>query len=334
MGVRFESVDNISATIPAVFGLAGAAGSGKTYSALMLACGITTPDKIFFIDTEAGRALAYREEFKFEYYMLKAPYTVERYRDAYDAALAAGAKVIIIDSATHEHEGVGGILEQAEAVLDRMAGDDYAKRERCNMIAWGKVKPPRTRFISHIMGQQVVTILCFQAKPKTKPMKDEKTGKIKPVDIGFQPVCGNEYTYALTAFAMFHADKPGVPVFDADTKPLMHQLRPIFGDGKQISQETGKALAKWVNMDKFVSQETERVFLLIDNESVAFKSQLEAVRGLYAVLKKKPESERATVADDNQFFIDSLAEKAKDDKEIAGALNYINALLTPKPMAA
>jgi ABC-type microcin C transport system duplicated ATPase subunit YejF len=45
--------------------LAGASGSGKTYSALRLARGMAPSGKIAFIDTEARRGLHYAEQFDF-----------------------------------------------------------------------------------------------------------------------------------------------------------------------------------------------------------------------------------------------------------------------------
>ena len=116
-----------------------------------------------------------------------------------------------------------------------------------------KVKPPRNRFISYLMNQHVVTILCFQARTKTKPVK-QPDGKTEIVNMGFQPICGAEYTFALTAFATFDPAHPGVPIFNEDSKPLMHELAPIFPKGKQIDAETGRQLAEWCGGGKMLSQ--------------------------------------------------------------------------------
>lgn len=253
MPVSFQAVGDVRATVPVVFGFSSPTGGGKTYSALKMASGMAKPNEIFMIDTEAGRALAYKDEFNFQYAALNAPFSVDAYKEAHLAAVKAGAKVIIIDSASHEHEGEGGMLSQAEEILERMAGNDWAKRERCTMIAWAKVKPPRNRFISYLMHSSVVTILCFQARTKTKPVKDEN-GKTQIVNMGFQPICGIEYTFALTAFATFDPSNPGVPIFNEDSKPLMHQLDHVFPKGKPITAETGKMLYEWCTGEKMLSK--------------------------------------------------------------------------------
>ena len=225
--------------VPMVFGLAGPAGAGKTKSALLMASGMAEPDQIAMIDTEGGRGLMYRSEHGYMYDQLTEPFTVEAYRDKVVEAIKAGAKVIIIDSASHEHEGPGGLLEQAEKMKDASP----------KSIPWGKLKPRRNRFINWLMSQPVTTILCFQARPKTKPEKQKnKKGEWETVfiELGFQPICGLEYMFSLTAFAMMYPSKPGVPQFENTDKPLMSQIKHCFPDGQQISADTGKALSAWL----------------------------------------------------------------------------------------
>lgn len=267
MPISFQPVGNVRATVPVVFGFSAPAGGGKTYSALKLATGMAKPEEIFLIDTEAGRALAYKDEFNFQYAALNAPFTVDAYKEAHLAAVNAGAKVIIIDSASHEHEGEGGMLQQAEDIITRMAGNDYAKRERVTMVAWAKVKPPRNRFISYLMHSSVVTILCFQARTKTKPVKNAD-GKTEIVSMGFQPICGAEYTFALTAFATFDPAKPGVPIFNEDSKPLMPQLKHVFPHGKPIDAETGRKLIEWCTGEKALSAPKSQMAMRVPDKTV------------------------------------------------------------------
>lgn len=94
--------------------LAGASGSGKTYSAMLFARGLAGPDgRIAVIDTEAGRALHYADQFRFDHADLAPPFTPARYQEAIVAAEDAGYGVIVIDSMSHEYAGEGGIQEWA-----------------------------------------------------------------------------------------------------------------------------------------------------------------------------------------------------------------------------
>lgn len=119
--------------------LAGASGSGKTFTAILMAFGLAYPDmspaqiiaviadegrsRVCFIDTEGGRGLHYapgedqapdfKDTFPFEYAEIRAPYTPEAYQDAIMSADKVGFDVVIVDSLSHEFESEGGIQEIA-----------------------------------------------------------------------------------------------------------------------------------------------------------------------------------------------------------------------------
>src|SRR5215471_5892900 len=95
--------------VPLLTGIMGPSGSGKTYSALRLATGIQhiTGGDIYVIDTETRRALHYADQFRFMHIDFGAPFGSLDYRDCIRHCVAKGAKVIITDSMSHEHENVG-----------------------------------------------------------------------------------------------------------------------------------------------------------------------------------------------------------------------------------
>jgi hypothetical protein len=67
-------------------GLSGASGFGKTYSALLLAYGITGDwSKVAIIDTENGSASLYSHLGGYNVLTLTEPYTPERYIQAIEA---------------------------------------------------------------------------------------------------------------------------------------------------------------------------------------------------------------------------------------------------------
>ena len=119
-----------------LIGLIGASGSGKTFTAMQLASGIAGDKPFALIDTEAGRAKHYADQFRFDHGDLKPPFSPHAYAEAIHAADAAQYSVIVVDSMSHQHAGEGGVLDMQEAELNRMAGDDWAKRERVKMASW------------------------------------------------------------------------------------------------------------------------------------------------------------------------------------------------------
>ena len=56
--------------------------------------------------------------------------------------MTSGARVVIVDSMSHAHEGAGGLLDAHEQELERMAGSDLSQRERVKFTAWiGRRRP-------------------------------------------------------------------------------------------------------------------------------------------------------------------------------------------------
>ncbi len=121
--------------------LVGGTNAGKTFSALRLARGIAGPKgKLAVLDTEGGRTLHLKRDFDFDANVMEAPFRPERFAQAAEAAEQAGYDVLLIDSFSMEWAGVGGVLDWQAAELQRMAGDDFGKRERMKMAAWIKPK--------------------------------------------------------------------------------------------------------------------------------------------------------------------------------------------------
>ena len=65
-----------------LIGLSGSSGSGKTYTAMRLAHGIAGDAPFAVIDTEAGRAKHYADQFRFDHGDLKPPFRPDAYAEA------------------------------------------------------------------------------------------------------------------------------------------------------------------------------------------------------------------------------------------------------------
>lgn len=248
----FEISDAKLERVPLLVGLVGPSFSGKTYSALRLAVGIqvVTGGDIVMIDTEARRGLHYAKHFKFRHLPFKAPFGSLDYLAAIETAVAQGARVVVIDSMSHEHEGPGGVLEQHETELDRLAGDDWGKRERCNMLAWAKPKQARRRLINSIVQMQIAAVFCFRAKEKIKlPEKGDKDRE--PKSLGWMAIAGDEFIYEMTASALLYPGAAGVPTWNPKlpgeklTVKIPEQFRSLFNTPLPLCEQMGTELARW-----------------------------------------------------------------------------------------
>ncbi len=228
---------------PLLVGLVGPSSSGKTYSALRLATGFqrVEPGEIFVIDTEAGRSLQYADKFKFQHIPFGAPFSPLDYLEALRYCIDQGAKHIVIDSMSHEHEGPGGVLEWHATEM----GGNFRKQ----MIAWAAPKAARRRLINTMMQLNVNIVLCFRAKQKLKlPAKGSKDD---PIDLGYMPIGGDEWMYELTLNMLMLPRADGVPAWSSDKEgersvlKLPKQFESIFAGKPQLSEDVGEQLARW-----------------------------------------------------------------------------------------
>ena len=113
-------------------GITGPSGSGKTIAALRIAQGLGGRTAV--IDTERHSANLYGDEFNFDSTALTQPYTPERYIEAVCAAEQAGYDNIIVDSITHEWNGIGGCLQ----TVDQVAATSFRGN---TWSAWSEVTP-------------------------------------------------------------------------------------------------------------------------------------------------------------------------------------------------
>jgi hypothetical protein len=211
--------------------LSGPSGSGKTMSALRLAHGLADdPDKIFLIDTENGSSTLYSERLQFLIAEMKPPYHPERFVKAIKLAEDAGAQVIIIDSASHEWEGEGGILD-----LQQKMGGQFSD--------WKKVNPLHKQFIDAILHSKSHVIITLRKKQDYVIEQNER-GKNAPKKVGLKDVQREGFEYEFTAAldvdmnhnATASKDRTGLFMSENISIPFL------------ITEETGKKLKDWNNL--------------------------------------------------------------------------------------
>lgn len=91
---NFEDRPAVRERVPLLLGLVGPSGTGKTFSALRLATGIqrVTAGEIFYVDTEARRALHYADKFKFRHVDFKPPFGPLDYLTVIDHCVKASIR--------------------------------------------------------------------------------------------------------------------------------------------------------------------------------------------------------------------------------------------------
>lgn len=268
-------------------GMFGPTGCGKTYSALLLARGMTTSwDKVFIIDTENGRGELYSDLGQYNYLKLEAPFQPEKFIRAIEACEQAGAEVIVVDSITHEWDGKGGCLQLNELLAQsKYKGNTWA--------AWSEVTPRHQAFIEKIISSPCHIISTARSKMETIMTEDKKVKKI-----GLKAIQREGFEYELTV--SFDID------IDAHMATVTKDNTHIF-EGRDpflITKEDGKLLVEWNKTGREKTREEKKKEI---------KSNL-ARLGLVHVLKTKEDVYRYV------FTLTGLKLEDKNHDEIISSL--------------
>lgn len=259
-------------------GVFGTSGSGKTYSALKLARGLTTWDKIAVIDTENGSADLYAHLGEYNTLTLSAPFSPERYIEAIQACEKAGMEVIVIDSVSHEWDGTGGCLE----IVDQLGGQ---------FQHWKKVTPRHNKFIQAILQSPCHVIVT--ARKKQDYAMETENGKAKVRKVGLKEVTREGFEYELTL------------AFDLSINHLATASKDrtgLFMDKPEfvITEQTGEALMEWVEGGSEPVQETPTVKIedgeFFDTEAGHYKNvdEEQISEDLEEILKDEPKEPQAS----------------------------------------
>lgn len=204
-------------------GLSGASGFGKTYSALLIAYGITQDwTKIAIIDTENKSASLYAHLGNYNVLELNAPYSPERYIEAIKYCENANMEVIIIDSISHEWQGKGGCLEIHEKLGGRFQD-------------WAKITPRHTSFIDTILQSKCHIITTARRKIEYS-LDTDQNGKVKVTKVGTKEETRSGFEYELTVSFELINDNHLAKASKDRTGLFMN--KPEF----VINQSTGKKL--------------------------------------------------------------------------------------------
>ena len=209
-------------------GISGASGFGKTYSALLLAYGMTNDwSKIAVIDTENGSANLYSELGNYNTVNLQPPYSPERYIEAIELCEKSGIEVVIIDSITHEWSGKGGCLQ----IHEQLGG---------KFQDWAKITPRHQAFIDKILQSNSHVITTVRKKIDYS-MDRDSNGKTRVVKHGLKDITREGFSYELTIDFEIINDNHLVVASKDRTGLFMNKPEFVLSSG------TGKKLLDWCN---------------------------------------------------------------------------------------
>ena len=221
--------------------LQGISGSGKTYSALLIAYGITNDwSSIAVIDSENHSANLYSSLGKYNVLNIGAPFTPEKYIQAIKLCESAGMKTIIIDSISHEWESILDIHAN-------MAGNSFTN--------WSRLTPLHNNFVQTILQSPLHIIATIRTKQDY--VLQEKNGKQVPEKVGLKAITREGMDYEFTI------------VLDIDIKhhaTASKDRTQLFIDKPEftITSDTGARILQWCNQtDEVEIKEEENIQIQI-----------------------------------------------------------------------
>lgn len=210
-------------------GLFGPSGSGKTYSALRMAKGLVGDlSKVVVIDTENGSADLYSQLGGYSTLTLTAPFSPQRYIEAIKFCEQSEFELIIVDSISHEWEGVGGCLD----IHSKLGG---------RFETWAKVTPLHNQFIAAIVQSNCHVITTGRSKIDYNFEGKKDGGKGKVEKIGLKTATREGFDYEMTV--AFQLNQEHNATTDKDRTGLFVDPTPFL-----ITESTGEKIAEWNNL--------------------------------------------------------------------------------------
>lgn len=214
-------------------GVDGPSGAGKTLSSLKMAYGITGDwSRIAVADTENESALYYAGELTSNDWLhipfspaTKDGYSPLNYVKLIEYAETQDVDVLVIDSISHEWNGVGGCLE----IVNNIGGNSFA--------AWKTVTPMHDRFIDKMRSSPLHIIATMRSKADYVIEQNEK-GKSTPRKVGMASVQrdGTDYEFGVI-FSVALNHRASV---EKDRTNLFIDRPPFI-----IDETTGQELIAW-----------------------------------------------------------------------------------------
>ena len=205
--------------------IAGPAGAGKTYSALLIAFGLG--GKIALIDTERGSGELYDHLGAYDACGIEAPFEPKKYIEAIKAAEELGYGTIVIDSLSHAWVGQGGLLDVHGHIADK-TGNSWA--------AWRQVTPKHNELVDAMLQSKCHIIATMRSKMEYAQV--EENGKKHVKKLGMGPIQRDGMEYEFTVFMDLDHNHTATATKDRTT---------LF-DGRYFvpTMETGKLLLAWL----------------------------------------------------------------------------------------
>lgn len=219
--VKFEAKGRVA--------LIGPAGSGKSYTSLVLAKLLAGDKRVAAVDTEHGSLSKYADLFDFDV-IEPDGYSADSWLDSLAAAENAGYGVFLTDSLSHYWMGRDGALEFV---------DNASKRFKDSMGGWKEFSPLERAMIDRMIASPCHIICTMRTKTEYVEEINPQGKKVRK-KVGLAPVQrqGLEFEFDLVAYM------DDENVFITDKTRCSYYTKKTIASPKE---KDFKPFAEWLN---------------------------------------------------------------------------------------
>lgn len=223
-----------------MIGLCGPAGAGKTLTAMRLAHGLAGGRPVVLIDADNGRGSQYAPRegceptfgppdwtYDFSVVDLEPPFAPKRYASAVKAAAMERPGVIIIDSATQEWIGLGGMLDMVDDAGGTFKEWKVPKRDHNSLMGL------TTKFPCHFI---------FTMRVKERLTQVRVGGKWEIVSEGLHPQAETGLPYDMGLCLML---KGGQVVKEFEEHKVPENMLDLIPYDRPLDEQVGRDLLAW-----------------------------------------------------------------------------------------
>lgn len=298
---------------PNLIALAGLSGSGKTYSALLMARGMAGKDgRIIVIDTESKRSCWYADNDKigeFDIIELRDNFSSDNFLAAIKFAESQNPDAIIIDSMSHEWDGENGVLYFAEQENDRICKASKYPKSDAGLQKWIKPKMAHKRLMTYLIGCGAHIIITLRQNRTSEQCVENVNGRKQTViKDKIATVCDKSFPFEMTVMAEIDHG-----THKAKFVKLPEPLKNVFKNGDVLGLEHGKRL-------KLSSEEVEATSITDHPPAVQFdaiKMQIEGAETLeqLGIARDQLNQAKSTLSDEQCKELGALGIQAKNRLE-------------------
>jgi hypothetical protein len=215
-------------------GVMGVAGSGKTYSSLLLARGLVgEKGRIAVIDTENNSSTLYGHLTDFDQCEIapraNGAFHHQDFIDAIRAAEAEGYDCIIVDSFSHLWQAI--LAEKEKLDKESKTGNSFTN--------WAVATKDFNASVQSLLQCKMHVIACMRSKTEYVVETNEK-GRSAPRKVGLAPVMRDGIEYEFTT--VFDLNLDNTVSISKDRTGLF-----VRDSGFVITKETGRKIYEWID---------------------------------------------------------------------------------------